>query len=58
MRVLLTYVILCTISASRLFGENITVIGIGRLGLCFALCLEKAGYKVIGVDTSESYREV
>ena len=35
--------------------ENITVIGIGRLGLPFALSLEKAGYHVLGVDLSESY---
>lgn len=35
--------------------KNITVIGIGRLGLCFALCLEKAGYNVLGIDLSEKY---
>lgn len=38
-------------------NENITVIGIGRLGICFALCLEKAGYHVLGVDVSPSYVE-
>ena len=27
--------------------ENISVIGIGKLGLCFALNLEKKGYKPI-----------
>ena len=37
------------------FGQEITVIGIGRLGLPFALCLEKAGYNVLGVDVSEDY---
>ena len=31
------------------------VIGIGRLGLCFALTLERAGLKVIGVDVNENY---
>ena len=31
------------------------VIGIGRLGLCFALTLERVGLKVIGVDMNESY---
>jgi len=36
-------------------SENITVIGIGRLGICFALCLEKAGYNVLGVDLSPDY---
>ena len=35
--------------------ENITVIGIGRLGLCFSLILEKAGYNIIGVDINEQY---
>lgn len=31
------------------------VLGIGRLGLCFALTLERAGLKVLGVDVNESY---
>ena len=35
--------------------KNISVIGIGKLGLCFALTLEKQGYKVVGVDVSEEY---
>lgn len=30
--------------------EKITVIGVGRLGICLALCLEEAGYDVLGVD--------
>lgn len=34
---------------------TITVIGIGRLGLCTALCLEQAGYDVVGVDLDQSY---
>lgn len=39
-----------------LFLENhISIIGIGRLGICFALCLEKAGYHVLGVDLSPDY---
>jgi len=33
----------------------ITVIGCGRLGLCTALCWEKVGYDVVGVDINESY---
>jgi len=36
-------------------AKNATVIGIGRLGLCFALVLEKKGYKVVGVDINPSY---
>ena len=35
--------------------KNISVIGIGRLGICVALCLEKAGYNVLGVDAISSY---
>lgn len=30
--------------------DKITVIGVGRLGLCLSLCLERAGYEVLGVD--------
>ncbi len=35
--------------------KNISVIGIGKLGLCFSLTLEKAGYNVLGVDISLPY---
>ncbi len=35
--------------------NTITVIGIGRLGLCTALCFEKAGYTVLGVDINAHY---
>lgn len=35
----------------------ITVIGLGRLGLCTALCFENSGYQVLGVDLSPSYVE-
>ncbi len=35
--------------------EKIGILGIGKLGLCFALQLERAGYEVIGIDLSESY---
>lgn len=31
------------------------IIGVGKLGLCFALNLERAGYEVYGVDVSEQY---
>ncbi len=37
------------------FAQNVTVIGIGRLGISFALCLERAGYNVLGVDISPEY---
>jgi nucleotide sugar dehydrogenase len=35
--------------------KNVTIIGIGRLGICFALVLERAGYNVVGVDINPSY---
>lgn len=35
--------------------NNLTVIGIGRLGLCTALCLESVGYNVMGIDVSQKY---
>ena len=38
--------------------ETISVVGIGRLGLCMAACLAAKGYKVIGVDTNPSTIQV
>jgi nucleotide sugar dehydrogenase len=35
--------------------KKITVIGVGRLGICWALVLERAGYDVLGVDVNEEY---
>ena len=35
--------------------EKMAVIGIGRLGLCLALQLEKAGYEVLGIDKNAGY---
>lgn len=35
--------------------KEITVVGIGRLGICLALCLEQAGFFVLGVDVSPEY---
>jgi len=37
--------------------KNISIIGVGKLGLSFALNLEKVGYNIIGVDIFESYIE-
>jgi nucleotide sugar dehydrogenase len=34
---------------------NCSVIGIGKLGLCFALTIEKTGCNVIGVDINQDY---
>lgn len=35
--------------------KNIGVIGIGKLGLCFALNLERSGFNVHGTDISKDY---
>ena len=35
--------------------KNISIIGIGRLGICVGLCLEFVGYNVLGVDINNSY---
>lgn len=34
---------------------NIGVIGVGRLGICFALLLDRGGYKVTGCDIRANY---
>ena len=34
---------------------NITIIGIGKLGLGLALLIEKAGYNVLGIDINQNY---
>ena len=36
-------------------NKNISVIGIGRLGLCLSLNFERAGYKVFGCDIKSEY---
>jgi UDP-N-acetyl-D-mannosaminuronate dehydrogenase len=34
---------------------QVALFGVGRLGICTALCLEKAGYNVLGVDVNHRY---
>lgn len=34
---------------------NIGIVGVGRLGICFALLLDRAGHRVIGCDIRSSY---
>jgi len=34
---------------------NISILGIGKLGLCFGLNLEQYGYTITGVDVHEDY---
>jgi UDPglucose 6-dehydrogenase len=35
--------------------KKISVIGVGKLGLCFSLNLERKGYEIVGVDSNEDY---
>jgi len=35
--------------------KNVSIIGIGRLGICFALVCAKKGLNVVGVDVNPSY---
>jgi UDPglucose 6-dehydrogenase len=35
--------------------RKIAIIGVGKLGLCFALNLERAGYSVWGIEANETY---
>jgi len=35
--------------------QRVSIIGIGRLGICLALCMERAGYEILGVDLSLDY---
>lgn len=35
--------------------DNISVIGVGKLGLCFALTMERSGYNIYGVDVRQNY---
>jgi len=36
-------------------SNKIAVVGVGKLGLCFALNLESAGFEVWGIETNETY---
>lgn len=36
-------------------NKKISIVGVGKLGLCLALNLERKGYEVMGVDISQSY---
>jgi UDPglucose 6-dehydrogenase len=35
--------------------KNLSIVGIGKLGLCFSLLLEKNGHNIIGVDIDQNY---
>lgn len=35
--------------------EKIAVVGVGKLGLCFALNLERSGYEVYGIESNVAY---
>ncbi len=50
--------IVCLLGAvAPCISQNISVVGIGRLGLSYALCLEQVGHHVIGVDIDPHYIE-
>ena len=36
---------------------TLSVVGLGKLGLCTAVCLARAGYRVLGVDNNSDYVE-
>ena len=36
-------------------NKNVSIIGIGKLGICFGLNLKKAGWEVIGIDNNQEY---
>ena len=36
-------------------NNNISILGVGKLGLCLTLNLERKGFNIIGVDVSENY---
>jgi nucleotide sugar dehydrogenase len=36
-------------------NKNISVIGVGKLGLCLSLNLEKKGYNILGIDINKEY---
>ena len=58
MNVLIPLLSLCFLLAQiPVISENISVIGIGRLGLTYALCLERGGHQVLGVDLDPNYIE-
>jgi nucleotide sugar dehydrogenase len=53
----MTSKILLSKQISKASCGKLTVIGIGRLGLGFALLLERSGYNVMGVDVNAEYLE-
>lgn len=36
-------------------NKKVTIFGVGKLGVCFALNLDRVGYSVLGVDVHSSY---
>ena len=35
--------------------KKVSIVGVGKLGLCLGLNLESKGYNVVGIDVNESY---
>lgn len=42
-------------STRKITMNNLSVFGVGKLGLCFALQCEQKGYNVLGIDVVDSY---
>jgi len=40
---------------NQIMDNKISIIGIGKLGICLSLNLEKCGYEIIGIDINEEY---
>lgn len=56
MTMLFRFLTVCFLGAiAPLLSHDISVIGVGRLGLTYALCLENAGHNVLGVDVFPDY---
>eukprot|EP00286_Rhodomonas_abbreviata_P019217 CAMPEP_0181292334 /NCGR_PEP_ID=MMETSP1101-20121128/2452_1 /TAXON_ID=46948 /ORGANISM="Rhodomonas abbreviata, Strain Caron Lab Isolate" /LENGTH=429 /DNA_ID=CAMNT_0023396799 /DNA_START=199 /DNA_END=1488 /DNA_ORIENTATION=+ len=46
-----------SLNGGRQKAEKVAVLGLGRLGLCFAVVMEQAGYDVVGMDVNSSIVE-
>lgn len=55
MRTKFAIFVLVVILSGNLHANRVTVIGVGRLGLCLSLVLEKNGYNVLGMDLHQDY---
>lgn len=40
---------------NKLKNNKISIIGVGKLGLCLSLNLERSGFEIIGIDVNQNY---